>query len=89
MITACLTGFATIAARFGDPREAATLFAVSFGMHETLGIGYTEKERAEIESDLSLIHERLDIEAFQSAWSEGQTMSMEQAVEYALKETQV
>ena len=86
MIAACLAGFATIAARFGDPGEAATLFAVSSHMHETLGIGYPPKEKAKLESDLSLIHERLDIDAFQSAWSDGQTMSIEQAIEYALKD---
>ena len=44
-------------------------------------------DEADYDHYLNLIQTRLDEESFSAAWEEGSKMSMEQAIEYALKET--
>ena len=43
-------------------------------------------ERAEYEREVNNLRANMDAATFAKAWAEGRAMTMEQAVEYALKE---
>jgi hypothetical protein len=51
-----------------------------------MGLGLQAGDRFEIERYVAAVKEQLDDAAFEAAWTEGRTMSFEEAVAYALGE---
>jgi non-specific serine/threonine protein kinase len=80
---AILTG--PIASR-GNPERAAQLLGASDGLFKTMGLGLQPTDQAEIDRFEAAVRAQLSEEAYQSAWTKGQAMSLEQAVAYALEE---
>jgi non-specific serine/threonine protein kinase len=81
-----LMGMAGVAALRGQPARAARLFGASEALREDIGLSVTPVANAyyDYESYVGAARAGLSEEAFNAAWSEGRTMSPEQAVEYAL-----
>jgi ATP/maltotriose-dependent transcriptional regulator MalT len=83
-VVECLATLARIAAGHGEMERAATLF----GAVEVLGRAgrYTSGLASweATERDREAVRERLDAAAFQSAWSAGGVMRLDQAVAFAL-----
>ncbi len=80
----CLEGLGAVAhARRQLPR-AVTLFAGAQALREALGLGRAPSESADYERELTALRAALDEEAFALKWAQGQAMTLEQMLEYAL-----
>lgn len=72
----CLAGLASVLARRGRPREAATLWGSVASEEERLGSGMFASERARYEKDLSPLRGTPE-------WRTGRELALEDAVQYA------
>ena len=84
-----ISGFAelaAVAAVDGDPIRAVRLWAATEVRAEAIGLVIPETVRIAYEPYLLPLRSVLDDTEFRAAWAEGQAMSLEQAVEYALGE---
>jgi predicted ATPase/class 3 adenylate cyclase len=84
---ACLgiEGLARATAGHGRAERAARLFGIAEALRELVGTRLLPTERAAYEQDLASVHAELGEEAFAAAWAEGSSMSLEQAIAYALE----
>jgi predicted ATPase/DNA-binding SARP family transcriptional activator len=80
-ILECLWAFGQVAATEQRYKRAAQLL----GAAESLCKMLRPKERGEYEDDVRVVRAQLDEATFDAAWAEGRAMTMEQAIEYALK----
>lgn len=80
----CLEGFALLATAQGHPARAARLFAAAERQRETHDLPLPPVDRGDYDAAPSL-RALLGHEAFEAAWAQGQAMSMEQAVAYAVE----
>ena len=69
-----------------QPERAARIFGIAESFRKEAGTSMPLSERALYERGMAAVRDELDEEAFTAAWAEGQAMSMEAAVEYALEE---
>ncbi len=81
-----LLGMAGVAALREQPSRAAKLFGASEALREEIGLSVTplDDSRYDYEGYLATMRAGLDEAAFEAAWSEGQAMTPEEAIEYAL-----
>jgi predicted ATPase/DNA-binding SARP family transcriptional activator/DNA-binding CsgD family transcriptional regulator len=79
-------GLACSVASRGDAQRAARLFGVAATLREAVGYHRTPRERALGEPYLAAARSRLSEAEWEVAFAEGQAMSFEEAVEYALSE---
>ena len=79
-----LEGMACVAGARGKAQRAARLFGVAKALREAVGYQHTPEERALREPYLRAARSQLDEAAWEEAFTEGRTMSMEVAIEYAL-----
>jgi len=84
-IAFCLEGIAAGIALTGQPYRAVQLFGAANALHETIGTLPSGVNARYLESMLQPARDALSEAAFVSAWAEGETMSLEQAIEYALQ----
>ena len=81
-----LEAFATLAGAEGRPERAARFLATAEALRESIGSPLTPSERAQYDRNLAAVREALTEEAFSVAWSSGQAVPVEQAMEYALED---
>lgn len=81
-----LEGLALVAALLQDHERAARLFAKAEAVRDTLGLPLSTPDRHEHTKHRGVVHAALGDEAFAVAWAEGRAMSLEQAIEYAVKD---
>jgi len=86
-IAYCLEGFAKVAARSGDASSAARLLGAAEALRQAVGAPLTGTELSELDQDVVVTRERLDEGIFDAAWEEGRAMTMQQAIDFALKES--
>ncbi len=79
--------FAFIAEAQEQLSRAARLLGAAEALRENTRLPMTLYERPEYEQHLTAVREQMGEAAFAAAWAEGRTLTMEQAMEYALKET--
>ena len=79
--------FAFIAEAQEQLSRAARLLGAAEALRENTRLPMTPYERPEYEQHLTAVREQMGEAAFAAAWAEGRTLTMEQAMEYALKET--
>jgi non-specific serine/threonine protein kinase len=81
-----LLGMAGVAALREQPSRAAKLFGASEALRKEIGLSLTSPswKHYDYEGYLATARVGLDEAAFEAAWSEGQAMSTEEAIEYAL-----
>jgi predicted ATPase len=65
-------------------RLAAQLLSASLALHEEAGLVVALYQRRRNEEMLVLLHEQLDEEAFDEAWEQGTTLTLDEAVALAL-----
>ena len=82
-----LAGLACVAAATGDGETAAVLFAASESLDTVMGFKPQPVDRAEIERYRPKAHADMDAPSWEAAWSRGQAMRIEQAVEFARDRT--
>jgi predicted ATPase/class 3 adenylate cyclase/DNA-binding CsgD family transcriptional regulator len=79
-IPACLEGLADIAAAQGEPAWAARLWGAAEALRETIGTPLPPIERDTYERSIAATRTQLGEKAFAATWSEGRTMTPEQAL---------
>ena len=79
----CLGAIAGLAGMVQQPARSARLFAAAEKMRDAVGVKMGHSDRQEYEGYLTLLRSQLDVAAFNAAWSEGTSMTIEQAVEEA------
>jgi tetratricopeptide (TPR) repeat protein len=65
--------------------HAARLFGAAEALREATGYALERLNRSAYERSIAAIHAQLDEPSFSAAWVVGRTMSLEQAIAYALK----
>ncbi len=93
----CLEKFAEIALTQGkresvskrdeDFRRAARLFGAAASLRTLISSTVDLVDVPEYERLLAIVREQLGLNAFETNWAEGQAMTLEQAIEYALEAT--
>jgi hypothetical protein len=71
----------------GQPEKAARLLGASASMLNMIGIDYQPGDQPEITKYITNVRALLDDDRFESAWEEGQSMTFNQAVNYALSDS--
>ncbi|HLW48453.1 MAG TPA: tetratricopeptide repeat protein [bacterium] len=83
-----LEACADLAAAEGQPGRAVRLLAAATAFRKALDFPLPPTHRSDYDRPLAMIRATLNEEAFNAAWAEGQTMTLEQAIEYALTATE-
>jgi len=84
-IAECLVGLASVATALRQTARAARLLGICALMREQLELSMWPAEQVMYEHNISTTHAELDEAGWMAAWNEGQAMSLEAAVEYALE----
>jgi predicted ATPase len=89
MMEECLGGFAAIFGMSGKPAPAARLFGAVESLLERIGMaGRMEpQDQKEFDHYITVVRAQLDEGDFEKARVEGRAMTLEQAIEFALRET--
>jgi predicted ATPase/transcriptional regulator with XRE-family HTH domain len=82
-----LEGMAGVAAARREPERAARLFGVADAIRTRMGVRVRPTDRAFYEHNVRALRNELGEERFAAAWNDGQSMSLEDAVAYALDES--
>jgi predicted ATPase/DNA-binding CsgD family transcriptional regulator len=72
--------------KMGGPEKAARILGASSTLLAETGVDYHPTDLPEIDKYTDAVKAQLDKVAYESAWSEGQAMTLEQAIAYALTE---
>lgn len=81
LLVICLAALAAVAS-IGRPERAARLFAAAEAHLETMGTRMQPADLAEHQRNVADVRTAMEEQAFQRAWAEGRTMSLEQALAY-------
>jgi hypothetical protein len=84
----CLEGLASVAWVRRQPRRAARLFGAAEVLRQTFSVPLPPGERPAYERRLASARAQLDEATWLAAWAEGQAMTLEQAIAYALGESE-
>ena len=84
-LAGALSGFARIALLAGQLQPAAKLFGAVETLLAKINATLDEPSHSENERVIATLHTRLDEASFNSVWTEGGAMTLEQAVEEAMR----
>jgi len=84
-VIACLAGFADIAVGQGKLECAAGLMAAVENQLALIGTRLLILDKMEYERNLALLRAKVDYKTMARFWEKGKTMTMQQAIEYALE----
>jgi predicted ATPase/DNA-binding SARP family transcriptional activator/DNA-binding CsgD family transcriptional regulator len=84
--SASLEGLACVAGARGEAARAARLFGAALALQEAIGYQKTLDERALRNPYLTAARSQLEKASWEAIFAEGQAMTLEKAVEYALSE---
>jgi tetratricopeptide (TPR) repeat protein len=80
-----LTGLAGPLGKLGEPEKAARLLGVSAALLAERGLDHQPSDQHEITKYTADVRAQLDEATFKVAWAEGQAMTLDAAVTYALE----
>ena len=83
-----LESCAGLAATEGQPERAARLLGAATAFRKATDTPRAPAHISDYERPLTLAHAALSEEVFNTAWGEGEAMTLEQAIEHALKPTE-
>jgi tetratricopeptide (TPR) repeat protein len=85
--TSCLEGLAGVYALQGEPARAAQLLGAADALRKALNAPVQSADRADYERFVAGARAAMDADAFEAAWAEGRSLTLEQAIELALADT--
>jgi hypothetical protein len=85
-VTLNLSAFATLAAAQNKPELTARLVGAAETQTPSIRFEMSAKERSEYDQAAAAARTALGEDAFAAAWEEGQKMTLDEAVSYALNE---
>jgi predicted ATPase/class 3 adenylate cyclase/Tfp pilus assembly protein PilF len=80
-----LEAFTTLMVMQQDIEHAVRLLGATSAFYEQIRFLMSPLERSQHERNLEAVREALTAEAFEAGWAEGQAMTLEQAIDYALE----
>ncbi|MDQ5826714.1 MAG: tetratricopeptide repeat protein [Chloroflexota bacterium] len=83
-IVECVTGLAAVAVGTGQAERAARLFGASEAALNAMGTTLDPADQMEYEHNVKLTRSKLPSQAFSEHWDRGHTMTLDQAIDYAL-----
>ena len=83
-IPAAIAAAAAVSMAEGNPDRAARLIGASHAMFEAHGFTPRPSDMPDISRTMSMVQHALGSASFEAAWAEGQEMSMEKTIDYAL-----
>jgi predicted ATPase/DNA-binding SARP family transcriptional activator len=87
-VIASISAFAGIATAQGRLSPAAQLFGAVEALLRSKNIQLVHMDRMEYDRNVATLHAQLDPLTFEKVWKRGSSMTLEQAIEFALKENQ-
>jgi predicted ATPase/transcriptional regulator with XRE-family HTH domain len=81
-----LAGMGAVAAAIGEPQRGVKLLGAATSLWEAMGLAPDTQNRVMCDQGIASARSHLDEGAFAEAWAWGQTISIEEAVEYALSD---
>lgn len=81
-----LESIALLAQTQGKPQRAAYLLGATEILRESMGAPLPPVNKAEYDETVAAVRDKLGEQAYQAAWAQGRTMTLEQAIAYALEE---
>jgi hypothetical protein len=85
-VAECVAGLACLAGET-EPERMARLFGAASASIEALGPQLNPPDQADYDCSLALARRQLGNETFDAAWTEGRTLTLEQAVMEALEDS--
>jgi non-specific serine/threonine protein kinase len=85
--TVCLEEMGKVAAAENQPERAARLWGAAEKLRGGIHSSLTPVVRAALEKAIASARMAMGEEAFAAAWATGREMTMEEAIEFALRET--
>ena len=82
---ATLEGLASMAVAEGRPERAVRLVGWADAIRQTIGDFQPPVEQKAVDGDMAVARAQLDEAVFAAAYAEGQRLTMEQAIAYALE----
>ncbi|MBI5031384.1 MAG: tetratricopeptide repeat protein [Chloroflexi bacterium] len=86
-IAECLAGFAGLSVGMKEFVRSGRLFGAAQALLDSIGAPLAPADVAEWKRDEAIARTQFNRETFNAAWEEGQKMTLEQAIEYALENT--
>jgi predicted ATPase/class 3 adenylate cyclase len=83
-IFGCLDGLAAMAAAQGEPERALRLAAAADHQRGVLGRPASRSQRMLLDSSLQSVRETIDPRIAAAAWTEGEALSLDEAIDYSL-----
>ena len=80
--------FAFVAIAEEEPVRAARLFGAAEALREKINVPMTGQERVEYEHAMAQLRVILTEAEFEALWAEGRALTMDQAIQLALSESQ-
>ncbi len=87
-VVGCVEGIAWAMISMGLGDDATRLLGAAQALREKIKQPILSSQRSEYESNISLIQQRMSKDRWTKLWEEGRAMSMQQMLEYALKQGQ-
>ncbi|HEX9837744.1 MAG TPA: tetratricopeptide repeat protein, partial [Anaerolineales bacterium] len=87
-VMSCVAGFAAIAMAQGKLERGAKLMAAIEAQLSAMGIRLLHVDRMEYERNLALLRAKLDEKTLNKFWSKGKPLTLEETIEFALKESE-
>ena len=76
-----------IAREQNQPERAIRLMGAAEALRELANSPMTGVERIEYDQEATVLHGQLSLEAFNSEWAKGRSLTMDQAIDFALEGT--
>jgi hypothetical protein len=80
----CLDGVAGVAGAEGRQERAARLFGATEELRDRIGARISQANRVDRTRNQNVARAQIDEEVWSAAWAQGQAMTLEQAITYAL-----
>ncbi|MBA2452730.1 MAG: tetratricopeptide repeat protein [Chloroflexia bacterium] len=84
MVATTIEAMAALAGKHGHPEQAARLYGAAQALRENAGYPLEDPDRWHYAHYVNLAQEQVNERTFSAAWAAGQTMSMDEAIGYAL-----
>ncbi len=82
-----IESLAVLAIAQDTPKRAAQLFGAADGLREMIGLPLLISERKEHDENISVLRKQLEEDIFVNLWTQGASMTLDQAVDFALQES--
>jgi hypothetical protein len=83
-IACCLVGFAVVARADGQPERGVRLFGAAAALLDSVRATLAPADRSDYERAVAALRAQMGTQEFAAAWADGQVLTEEQAIAYAI-----